>query len=143
MDEPAAPKLYSIHDDGHELRLQRLEAGQQTMTGQLATVTAKVEAVDKSVQASTSLIMAHIDSVVKPQAQRLSDHIAADGVVAARVDTVEEKVAAHHEQLHSLEDRSARRQARWDAFKKGLWAILIAGGGVGAKELVVFIARHM
>lgn len=129
--------------DGHEQRLQRVEASQQAMTGQLATVAGDIKGLGAALESNTALIMAQIDAAVKPLASQLHSHIAADGLVAARVNVMEEAVSVHRDRLDDLDGHHTKRVERWKAFKDWFKVILTGASAIGVKELVVYIAHHI
>lgn len=135
------PKIFPLYD-GHEQRLQRVEATQQEMVGQLATCTAEVRNIGSNLNSSVDRIMERIDLAVKPLAQRLEEHIDADAISVQRVAAVEEAQAAHNDRLKTIEEVRARRAARWDGIRKLFIPAIAAAIGIGAKELIAFILRH-
>lgn len=125
---PAANAALSNMADAHEERLQRLEGGFQDVSVQLAKNTTACEFLSSAVTESAERIEKRLEETLKPLATTLASHIEADTALAQKLIPI---IQAHEARSKKLE-----------AIRKGLWGVVLAAAGIGAKELIVWLFHH-
>lgn len=128
MSKPAAEHLVEVYED----RIVRLE-------DKISHASSKIDVIDTKLDG----LCERIDLSFQNLNEKLLAHAQEDAETAAKILPIVEKVSAVDKRLAEIEQTATRRKARWNSVIKGFWAIIIAGGGVGVKELVTFLFKHL
>lgn len=118
-----------------DARLQRLEENQASLQTESAKHGLTLQHLGETIAATFDRFCEKVDDAVKPLAEEIREqrqHVAALG----------EKVGEHDRHIGAWAQAEQRARERWDGVKKFVVPVLSGAVAIGAKELIVWLAKH-